>query len=93
MNGLWEDISKGRMFLCSFEAEGGFSSDLELTPTTLAPKRNPDRSLSPEKRIIADLRRVNMYFDQSADYPANLPTAETHARKIICLKRKFPSFP
>ena len=93
MQGLWKDITKGRMFMCSFETIGGFSSDIEMTPTTLVPKRNPDRSLSTEKRIIADLRRINLYFDQSEDYPAVLPTVDALAKKIVCLKRKFPTQP
>ena len=51
---MWGDISKGGMFLRSFEVAGGYLADIEMTPTTLAPKRNPDRSLSSEKRIISD---------------------------------------
>ena len=93
MEGLWKDISKGRMFMCSFETLGGYASDIEMTPTTLVPKRNPDQTLSTEKRIIADLRRINLYFDQSEDYPVVLPTVEALARKIVCLKRKFPTQP
>ena len=76
MAGLWKDISKGRMFMCSFETSGGYAADIETTPTTLVPIRNPDRTLSTEKRIIADLRRINLYFDQIEDYTVVLPTVE-----------------
>ena len=36
---------------------------METTPTTLARKRNLDRTLSVEKRLISDLRRANLNFD------------------------------
>ena len=68
--------------MCSFESIGGYHADIEMTPTTMVPKRNPDRSLSTEKRIIADLRRINLYFGQSTDYPAVFPTVDSLARKV-----------
>ena len=37
------DIAKGRMFVCGTECIGGENAQVEATPTTLAPKRNPDR--------------------------------------------------
>lgn len=69
---------------------GGDGDRIEATPSTLVLKSNPGRSWSTEKRAIADLRRINLYFDTSDVYPVELPTVKELARRIIALKRKFP---
>ena len=79
------------MFVRNFEDIGCYPSDIEMTPTTLAPRRDPDRTISSGKRAIADLLRINLFFDQSEDYPATLPTVEALARKIIWLWGKIPN--
>ena len=58
---FWKDILNGRMFVCT---TGSLSlhAPLEATPTTMAGKKNPDRTISLDKRMIADLRRVNLSF-------------------------------
>ena len=83
------DISKGRMFVCGSECIGGDDAKIEATPTTLVPIRNPDRSRSSDKRVISDLRRINLYFKNDSLYRAELPTVRDFARRIVALKRKF----
>ena len=46
----------------------------ETTPTTLVHKRNPDRTLSLGKRLISDLRRVNIYFESKDCGPSVEPS-------------------
>ena len=87
---LWADVRKGRIFICGTKCIGGDNAQIEATPSTLVPKRNPDRSWSSEKRVIADLRRINLYFDNQELYLVELPTVKDFARGIISLKRKSP---
>ena len=84
------DIKKGRMFVCGANAIGGDAALVEATPSTLVLKRNPDRSWSSEKRVIADLRRINLYFDATENYPVELPTIQELARRIVAMQRKYP---
>ena len=87
---LWPGVSKGGIFMCIISSVGWDGARIEATPSTLVLKRNPDRSRSTEKRDIADLRRINLYFDTADVYPVEIPTVEELARRIIALKRKFP---
>ena len=79
------------MFICSHDAIGGYQSDVEEYPSTLARKRNPDRSWSPGKRIISYLRRIDLYFGQRTDYQLVLQTVAPIARRIARLRRKSPT--
>ena len=67
------DISKGRMSLCSHEIIGGDDYDFETTTTTFVSMRNPERSWSADNRIVSELRMINSYVDQSAEYPEGYP--------------------
>ena len=87
---LRPDICKGRIFACGASESGGDEAWIEATPSTLVLKRNPDLSCGTEKRAIADLLGINLYFETSQVYQAGLPTVEELARRIIALKRKFP---
>ena len=46
---LRPDIQNGGMFLRGTASVGGDTSQVETAPSTLVPKRNPDRSRSSEK--------------------------------------------
>ena len=87
---LRTDVREGRIFSCGTKCIGGDKAQIEATPSTLVPKRNPDRSWSSAKRAIADLGRTNLYFDNQELYPVELPTVKDFAKRIISLKRKFP---
>ena len=63
---------------------------VETTPTTLAPERNPDRTLSADRRLISDLRRVNIHFDSKDCYPVVVPTVNQLADEILRLERLRP---
>ena len=65
----------------------------QTAPTTLAPKRNPDRTLSVGKRLISDLRRVNIHFDSKDCYPAAVPSVTHLAAEIMRLQRLRPGIP
>ena len=75
------------MFSFGTDCVGGDTSQVEATPSTLVPKRNPDRSRSSETRAISHLRRINLYFGNSEIYPAELPTVRDLANRIVALKR------
>ena len=38
------------------------SAPIEAAPTLTAGRKNPDRTLSTDRRVIADLRRSNIYY-------------------------------
>ena len=76
--------------MCGTSIVGGNESWIEATPSTHVLKRNPDRSWSTEQRAKADLRRINLYFDTTDVYPAELPTVQELARSIAALNSKFP---
>ena len=78
------------MFICGTSLVGGEETWIEATPSTLALWRNPDRSRSTDKRVISDLRVINLYFDTTDVYPVDLPTVKELARRIVAIKRKFP---
>ena len=75
------------MFLRGTDCAGGDEAQVEAAPSTLVPKRNPNRSRSSEKRATSDLRRINLYFGNSEIYPAELPTVSDLAKRIVALKR------
>ena len=57
---LWKDVAAGRMFLCTASAIGA-DACVMATPSILVQKRLPDRTISEDMRLIADLRSVNLY--------------------------------
>ena len=81
MQKLWQDIKKGRMFGCGSNSVGGDDAQIEATPSTLVLRRNPERSRSAGERAIAELRRINSYFDERGNYPVELLTTQEMARE------------
>ena len=79
------------MFVCGSNVIGGDNALIEATPSTLVLKRNPDRSWSSEKRAIADLRRISLFFDEKENCPVEIPTIQGIARSIISLQRRYPN--
>ena len=63
---------------------------IQATPAITAGKKNADRIVSQDRRIIADTRRVNHVFDPRQYYIAMAPTMTGVARTIIALVRKRP---
>ena len=86
---LWKDVAAQRMLVCTTETVDA-NTPVEATPTTTVEKRNPDRTISSDRRVIADLRRVNLNFPSSQYYPVRVPTAGDIARMIVILRTQFP---
>ena len=53
-------------------------------------KKNPSRSISSDRRVVADLRRVNIRCDTKQYYPAVVPKIYEIARRIVSLVWKYP---
>ena len=60
------------------------------SPTTLAAKRLPDRTISQDKRLIADLRTINMYTNKTDYRLMKVPDIQCLAKRVAMLKRRFP---
>ena len=86
---MWKDIVNRRMFLCTTQTIK-LDEQIEATPTTTVEKKNPDRSISTDKRIIADLRRVNLRFDTQQYYPVKVPTIQDITRWVLFLNQMYP---
>ena len=59
MNKLWPKAQQGKMPLC---AGGGIPLESQFTasPSTTVAKKLPDRTISSDKRVILDVRRVHL---------------------------------
>merc|ERR1712112_548209 len=79
------------MFVCS-AASVGESSPVEATPTTTVEKKNPDRTISTDRRVIADMRRINVGFNVDQYYPIRAPTVESIARLLVALTTSLPGW-
>ena len=67
-------------------------SPVETTPTTTAGGKNPDRTVSTGRRVISDMRRINVGFNTSQYYPVLVPSIESIARLLIAMTVGFPCF-
>ena len=88
---LWKDIAHRRIFVCS-AAVVGEDSPIEATPTTTVEKKNPDRTISADRRVIAGMRRINVGFNPEQYYPIRAPTVESIARLLVALTTLFPGW-
>ena len=86
---LWKDVVAGRMFICTAKIIGSDPKVL-VSPSTLVPKRLPDRTMSSEKRLIADLRSANNYTRKEYYHATTVPNVATLAKRVEMLKIRFP---
>ena len=86
---LRKDVAAGRMFICSARTVGSDPKIL-ASPSTLVPKRLPDRTMSNDKRLIADLRSVNNYTKKEDYHAMTVPNIATLAKRVEMLKRRSP---
>ena len=89
---FWKDILMERMFVRTTRSVGP-SAPVEATPTTMVDKKNPDRTISKDKRMIADLRRINLSFPVEQYYKVTVPTIGEIAYDIIQLQARNPGVP
>ena len=85
---LWKDVCKHRALVV---ARG--HKDLRSTissPFEAVDKLLPDRTISPDKRIVHDQRGVNYYTDKTWHPPAAQPTHRQVAKRILMWKMRLP---
>ena len=89
---LWKDVRPRRLFARSARA---ISSDMSIdaTPTAKVEKNNPDRTISTDRRAIADMRRINPGFNPVHYYPVRVPTVASLARLLVSMTVSFPGIP
>ena len=80
---------RNHMFVCSTSTVG-LKRPIQATPTITIEKKNDGRIISIGRRIISDMRRVNLGFGKMQSYIANVPTMTDVARTIIASVRKNP---
>ena len=89
---IWRDIRAGRILVCSTRTVSDFDKIMR-TPSTLVAKKLPDRTLSTEMRLIADVRLINNFCDKT-DYPAcENPSLAGLAQRVGLLDRNSPDTP
>lgn len=79
------------MSACSAESIS-FGAPIEATPTTTIEKRNLDRTLSTDRRVIAYMRRVNGVLSTARYYPLRVPSIESIARLLAPITAPLPVF-
>ena len=85
---LWKDVSKHRALVVARDHEclrSTISSPFEAVDKLL-----PDRTVSPDKRIVHDQRGVNYHTDKTWHPPAAQPTHGQVAKRILMWKMRMP---
>ena len=81
-----------RMFVWPTQAISP-DTPIDATPTTTVEKKNPDRTISTDRRAIADLRRINLGFNPAQYYPVRVPAVESLGRLLVSMAVSFSSIP
>ena len=89
---MWTDIYNRRMFLRTTNTVQD-SDYIEATPTTTVEKKNTDRSISADRRVISDMRRINLHFESCQYYQIVVPKIQDIARRIMSLRGSYPNLP
>ena len=89
---LWRDIATRGMSLRATDSIS-LGGSIESMPTATAGKKNPDRSISLDRMVIADSRRANFRFDTKQYYPIAAPSIYGQTRWIMSLVRMCPGVP
>lgn len=88
---LWKDVRKHRALVVDRDHPG-----LETTissPFEAVDKLLPDRTISPDKRVVHDQRGVNYYTDKTWHPPAAQPSHAQVAKRILLWKLRAPGLP
>ena len=82
----------GIMVVC--ETELAEDSGLVIIhSSSVVRKKNPDRTLSVDYRIISDLRRINLGNSKGDCYTVEVAKLSDLAARILKLTRQFPTLP
>ena len=84
-------IRSRRLFLCHTKRIS-LDTPIEATPTTPTEKKNPDRTVRTDRRVIADMRRINVGFEVSQYYHVRVPPIESIARLLVSMAASLPGF-
>ena len=89
MSMLWKYAEEGEMFLCT--SSGIFPADEYCcSPSTTVAKKLPDRTLSRNKRLILDARRVNLRCSRQDYWPLRTPLIGDLATRYCKLGTSLP---
>ena len=88
---LRNDIRERRIFLCS--ADRAYrETPVEGTYTKTVEKKNPYRAVSTDRRVIADMRRLDLGFATAQYYPVRVPPIESISRLLVSMAVFQPVF-
>ena len=90
--GSWKDVHAGRVIVVP-RRRRDLLARVRSSPQGAVPKQNPDRTLSTEKRLIHDQRRVNETTDKAWHPPAAQPFHRQLARLIVWWSVRLPKIP
>ena len=88
---LWQDAYAEYRLVLAAETIADSARIAETPTTTVA--RNPDRTVSADRRIIEDFRRINIYFPTGQCYNVQVPTNADIVRMITQVQKKCPPLP
>ena len=89
---LWKDIRMGIVVVC--DTELAEDSGLVISHASSAVrKKNPDRTLSVDYRILSDLRQINLGNHKEDFYPVEVVRLSEIISRILKLTRQFPTLP
>lgn len=89
---LWKDVRKQRALVVDRDHPQDFAP-LSRHPFEAVDKLLPDRTISPDKRVVHDQRGVNYYTDKTWHPPAAQPSHAQVARRILLWKVRAPGLP
>ena len=82
-------VQEGKMFLCTGEG-APIHSQFIVSPSTTVAKKLPDRTPSSDKRVILDVRRVNLKRPKTDYWQVLTPTLDDLARRYCHLRTSAP---
>lgn len=86
---LRKEIRARRMFVCSTDTVT-CDTPIEATPTATVEKKNPGRAISTDRRVISDMRRINVGFSVTQYYTAREPAVESIAGILVSTTVSLP---
>ena len=86
---LWKAIRARRFFVCS-TATITSEMPIESNPKTTVQKKNPDRAISRDRMVVADVRRGNLGFQSTPYYTVRVPSFESLSLLLASITSSFP---
>ena len=89
---LWKHAEAGKMFACAPKPIGNDEEYMCSLSTTVA-KKLPDRTISADKRLILDGRRVDLRCPKSDYWALITPSIEDLSVRYFQLRAAYPDIP